>query len=481
MSEMILNRRSMIAGMMAAGAAPMIVNRGAHADSKPRNVLLIISDDHGLDTPSYGNPVIQTPHLEQLASEGVRFTNAFGTTASCSPSRSVILTGLHNHCNGTYGLTHREHNFRKLAEYRTLPFMLQQAGYRTGVIGKLHVAPEADYPFDYVGRIGTGGGRSVMRMGELAEEFFQESGDQPFFLLHGFVDPHRSRPPGDFGNENEYLGVEEVTYSPEDVIVPDYLPDIPETREELAEYYQSVTRMDAGVGAVMSALKRSGKADNTLVIYISDNGPAFPGAKASVTDGGLHLPMIVSAPGVEGGSVNHAMVSFTDLTPTILDWAGVAAPEEYPLHGRSMLPILGQSNPSGWDEVYFSHSFHEITMYYPSRGIRTPRFKYIHNLAHQLTHPLASDLYRSKTWQAILRDRLEYSGKRRVEDFLYRPEEELYHVEFDPAETKNLVNDPAYRAVLMHLRAKTVKFRQNTRDIWYTDRITHHADQLIEE
>src|SRR5262249_30996062 len=158
----------------------------------------------------------------------------------------------------------------------------------------------------------------------------------------------------------------------------------------------------------------------TLVIFLSDNGPPFPGAKTNVYDAGIHLPLIAYSPEEKKhGVVNGAMVSWIDVLPTILDWAGVKKPAV--LQGRSFLPILEEENPKGWDHVFASHTFHEVTMYYPMRAIRTRKFKYIRNLAHKLDYPFASDLYNSPTWQSILKSGEKMLGKRSVELYVHRP------------------------------------------------------------
>ena len=224
--------------------------------------------------------------------------------------------------------------------------------------------------------------------------------------------------------------------------------------------------MDQGIGLVLDELQKDGRLNDTLIIYISDNGMAFPGAKTCLYDPGIRLPMIVMSPTLTNrGGVNHAMTNYTNLVPTILDWTG-AKPPDYELHGKSFLPILNDENPEGWDEVNFSHTFHEITMYYPSRGIRTKKFKYINNLAHEIIFPFSTDLYASKTWQHILLNGDGYFGKRKVDAYLHRDAEELYDLEQDPNEIHNLAQNPQYQDTVESLRKKTMDFRRRTKDPW---------------
>jgi N-sulfoglucosamine sulfohydrolase len=308
-----------------------------------------------------------------------------------------------------------------------------------------------------------GGNRSVAVMAKKAREFITDCGDKPFLLVVGFSDPHRSA--RGFGNENTYPGVTETRYDPKDVVLPYFLPDALDARKDVADYYQSVSRLDQGVGFMLDALKQTKQTDNTLVIFLSDNGVPFPGAKTTLYDAGLNLPLIVSSPTQKRrGLTNAAMVSWIDVMPTVLDWAGAKAPPE--LQGRSVLPVLEQEKPGGWDVVYGSHQFHEITMYYPMRMIRTRTHKYIVNLAHPLEYPFASDLYGSPTWQGVLKRGDKALGQRPLADFLRRPREELYDLEKDPHELKNLAADPRQAKVLAELRGRLKEWQKKTKDPW---------------
>jgi len=439
-----------------------------------RNVVLLISDDQGRDVVgAYGNAVIKTPHQDRLAAEGVRFTNAFATVASCSPSRATIFTGMYQHANGQYGLAHATHNQHTFDNVEGLPRLLAKAGYRTAIIGKDHVKPLDVYGFRE--RIpGAQGNRGVAEMAAKAREIFAAKDERPFFLAIGYSDPHREGRGaersghgewGGFGNDRKYNGVESVKYQPSEVRVPAYLPDQPEVRRELAEYYEAVSRLDQGIGLVMKALRETGQLDNTLVIYLSDNGIPFAGAKTNLYDAGLHLPLIVRSPDqTRRGIVNNAMVSWVDIAPTILNWAGVPVPTG--VSGRSFLPILEEENPAGRNTIFGSHTMHEVTMYYPMRAIRTREYKLIWNVAHELEYPHADDLWHSPTWQGILRRKDGRMGRRTVEAYLRRPQYELYDVRRDADEITNLAADPKHGPVLMELRARLRKMMEETKDPW---------------
>ncbi len=447
----------------------------------PKNIVLFVVDDQGQDAGCYGNPIIQTPNLDQLAREGTRFDNAFCTTASCSASRSVILSGLQNHATGQYGHMHGYNNFHSHTRVRSLPVLLSEAGYRTASVGKYHVQPESVYHFDRYLKGNQGGSRNPVTMANISEAFIRENPEQPFFLYFCTSDPHRGGghaedlpyKPNLFGNNQNYEGVTEVRYKPSEVIVPPYLPDTPECRAELAQYYQSVSRIDQGLGRLIQILKEHDQYDNTLILYLSDNGIAFPGAKTTLYDPGMKLPLVVRSPNQrERGLATRAMVSWVDLTPTVLDFAGIQWEQlrhqnkPYRFHGRSFLKILSDSAPQGWNTVYASHTFHEITMYYPMRVIRTPSYKYILNLAHQLPYPFASDLYASPTWQGTIRSGAKKYGQRSIEAYLHRPRHELYNLEADPDEVVNLAEDPEFTQTLQSLQSQLKAYQEATKDPW---------------
>lgn len=440
-------------------------------DKNQPNIILFVSDDHGKDALGcYGNKIIKTPNFDQLAAEGVRFNNAYCTSASSTASRSVILTGLYGHATASYGHTHDYHHFSTYDTVKSLPVLLQQVGYSTARIGKYHVAPESVYYFE---NVLPANARSTYEMAMACDDVLKS--EKPFFLYFCTDDPHRSDPfswpdwthPNDFGNRTEgYPGIQTITYDPNDVIVPSFLPDTKECRAELAQYYQSVSRMDQGFGKLMSMLKATGKDKNTIVIYISDNGIAFPGAKTTVYEPGINLPCIIKDPTVNAkGAQNNAMISWVDLTPTILDMAHVDyKPTQF--HGHSFKNIIAEENPKGWNEMYASHTFHEVTMYYPMRVCRSGNYKLIWNIDWRQEYPFASDLWAASTWQGIYRNKIKKYGERKVKDFMFRQEFELYDLSTDPGEIKNLSTKRKYKEILDSMKAKLHKFQAETNDPW---------------
>ena len=433
----------------------------AHAQNKPKNVVLIIADDLGMQLGCYGDPTIKSPNIDGFAKKGVRFTKAYASVSSCSPSRASVFTGLYSHQNGMYGLQHPPHSQQCHAWVQGLPNLLRNAGYFTGLVGKFHVGPDASFNFHRLA-LNTKQ-RNVAFMAQQAKDFIKSADKKPFFLVVGYQDPHRAKE--GFGNEPYAADKDEVKYDPKKVVVPYHLPDCEAVRKDLADYYQSISRMDRGVGLLLEVLRELGQLEDTLIIFISDNGMPFPGAKTTLYNAGINLPMIFAGPGVPMGKTNNGLVSFTDLTPTILDWTKADGPK-YKLPGRSLLPILNDDNPKGWDTVYASHQFHEITMPYPMRAIVTAKYKLIVNLDHEKTYPEAADLWGSPSWQHIRKTGEKMLGQRSLTSYQRRPKEELYDLSSDPNELKNLASDPAHAAALTTLRQRLRAWQQETSDPW---------------
>lgn len=454
-----------------------------------KNVLLLVADDLGSQAGCYGGQA-RTPHLDGLAAEGVRFTKAFASTASCSGSRTTIYTGMHTHHNGQYGLASHRHHFQTFDHIESAPAIFSKHGYLTGIIGKVHVGPASVYPWQVREESHT---RDVAKISDRCIVFFDraKSEHRPFFLTVGFVDPHRDRSRSGFGNHQEYdERVKSLKVDPATVRVPEWLSDLPGTRQELASYYESIFRLDQGVGFILAGLDAAGLRDDTLVLFLSDNGPPFINSKTTLYDAGVNLPFILRVPSIPGtaGVTNPNMISYIDVLPTLLDYAGHWAENQarFPRVGRSFLPILAESRElPGWDHVYGSHTFHEVTNYWPTRYLRDRRFKYHCNIAHRLDFPFAADLYGSLSWEDV-RNQTEQPkriGQRALADFLLRPPEELYDLETDPNEVRNLAAEPEHRQTLERMRAQLEDWQLRTEDPWlYRDGVSlkfvqHHLDE----
>jgi N-sulfoglucosamine sulfohydrolase len=445
--------------LVAAVVVSAALSPPAFAQNAPKkNVILLVADDLGLQLGCYGDQQARTPNLDRLAGQGTRFTHGFASVASCSASRGTLLTGMPTHQCGQFGHAHAEHNVHTFRQIRSLPLLLNAAGYKTGVVGKLHVQPQTVYPFHVEAP-----GRNVVQIAEQVKTFLAGRDGKPFFLHVGFAEPHRAGK--GFGNDAKLAaGIPAVRFDPMAIVPPAFLPTNEDTRGEWAEYLQAVARLDHGVGLVLQELSSAGVLDDTLVIFLSDNGPPFQGAKTTLYDPGVHLPLIVRRPGANRVPTCSGLASWTDITPTILDWCDVPPPKGLP--GRSLLPGTGTERPAGWDVVFGSHQFHEITMYYPMRMVRTRTHKYILNLAHGLEVPHASDLWASATWQGVLRRGDRMFGVRTTAAYLNRPREELYDLTTDAHEVRNLATEPAAAEVLGQMRARCRAWQEATNDPW---------------
>ena len=475
-----------------------------------RNIVLFVTDDESPTLGCYGDPIAKTPFIDALAADGIRFNNAFATTASCSPSRSVILTGVHNHANGMYGL---QHHFHKFASYHnvielSLSHVLSENNYRTARIGKFHVAPEKVFPFDEEIKANR---RNPVLMAAACQDFIEAEDKKPFFLLFCPSDPHRSGAvnrrsdsvlkPNLFGNkpnQGQHFEINEVFYKPDEVPIPKFLPDTTETREELAQYYQSVSRIDQGLGRLIEILKKSGQYEKTLIVFTSDHGMAFAGAKTTVYDPGLRVPFIVRDPYTEDrGVVSDALISHVDIAPSLIEFAGCldvsenrpttwGDPDRYwreknedvddnrgggnrfrEFHGRSWMTLLRKPQTQHHEEIFASHTFHEIQMYYPMRVIRDRKYKLIWNIAHKLEFPFAADLWESSSWQKQYEQgaRAKY-GQKTIGQYLNRPEFELYDIVKDPHESINLALKAGYLEVLELYKDKLRESQDELSDPW---------------
>lgn len=430
-----------------------------------RNIVLIVTDNQNwFDLGCYGNQVVRTPHLDSLAAEGTRFRQAFATVASCSASRAVIFTGLLTHRNGQYAHTPAEHNQRLRDDVTTVFQRLADAGYRNALIGKTHIAPAEKYPLHFESKAGS---KDIGAMAGDASAFLNQDDPRPFFLAYCPGDPHPNGRDGVAWGapEKQSPGYRPVTYDPAVVQVPGFLPDTPEVREQIAAYYSQVTRADAGVGMLLDALQKSGHRDDTLVIFISDHGTSEPGAMGNQYEPGVRAPFLVRCPGRKEGLVSEALVAFTDITPTLLDWAGVADPDK-DTHGRSLLPILEDPAPAGWDEVVLSHVAHEIYSYYPMRTLRERRYKLIWNLTWGAEFPVPVDTFQRRLWAGIRERGDKMIGPRTVEQFLHRAKLELYDLEADPWEVENLAGKPEHAERVKAMSGRLVKRLEETEDPW---------------
>jgi N-sulfoglucosamine sulfohydrolase len=421
------------------------------------NILLIVSEDNGPELGCYGDPFVRTPQLDQLAAEGVRFERACVAQAGCSPSRASVLTGLYPHQHGQVGLA--TWGFRLYRDDTpNLVRSLKDAGYRTGLIGKLHVNPESAFPFDF-SRIPSGNfeRKNLGDYARYAATFFA-AGDGPFFLSVNYPDAH-----GPWLRQVDGLPADPL--DPEDVKpLPSFGVDTPQLRKAIANHYNCMMRLDSLVGDLLAELERAGKADTTLVVYIGDHGADMLRGKRTCYEGGLRIPLIARWPGhARAGQVRTELVSTIDLVPTFLAVAGATPIAGLP--GRSLVPLLAGEQPDWRTELFAEfHTHAAASNFYPQRSVRTDRYKLIENLLPGEVNPGVEFTFREfDTAPAAIA-----AGAAEVRD-AYRlmarpPRYELYDLETDPHEFRTLADDPDHRVTRDELAKALAAWRQETAD-----------------
>ena len=453
---------------VALAAYCVLIISSVQAASQP-NVLLITADDLGLQLSCYGDPIAQTPNLDRLAAQSVRFRTAYVSQASCSPSRSTMFTGLYPHGNGQYGLANAGVGFRLhegLVD-RLLPNVLNRAGYRTGIIGKLHVNPENRFQFDKRYREGFGS-RDVRLQVDFAREFIDSGSNQPWFLMFNLFDPHVARDRKPDGSRGPQYFPDQKDGLPQATLTADDVPpwpwqgiDTPQQRKKIAGYYTCVHRIDAAIGMLMKVLEETEQKEDTLIIFLGDHGPPFTRGKTSCYEAGLRVPFIVRWPRVSVPHVSRRLVGSVDIYPTILDAGGIEIPAG--LHGRSLRRILKPGDADWRETLAAEFHFHGASPFFPRRAITDGRYKLIHNLrAGQLSAANSIDGDNAWTW-AQQRSTSDLA-RQAMERLANPPEWELYDLEKDPVEFHNLAGDPSIEAIEKRLKESLEAWQEETAD-----------------
>jgi N-sulfoglucosamine sulfohydrolase len=428
------------------------------AETRPNIVLAIADDWSWPHAGAYGDRAVRTPVFDRFAAQGVRFGRAYCASPSCTPSRGAILTGQAVHRLEQGG---NLWSFlpRKFACY---PDLLEAAGYHVGLTGKGWGPGTLE-----------GSGRTRNPAGPESpgfETFLRTVPEgKPFCYWFGSTDPHRPYEKGAGLRSGMTL---------EEVVVPPSLPDTPEVRGDLLDYYFEVQRFDRAVGEILKLLEATGRAENTLVVVTSDNGMPFPRAKANVYDVGTHMPLAIRWPArFGGGRTVDAFVSLADLAPTILEAAGLRPPPE--MTGRSLLGLLKGEDATERDRVFVERERHANVragdLSYPMRAVRTRQFLYIRNLRPdrwpagdpqmwQEVGPFG-DVDGSPTKDFILGHRTDPKIAPYFRLALARrPAEELYDLAKDPGELTDVATRSEYTEAKRTLRADLDRWMTETAD-----------------
>lgn len=429
--------------------------------ASPPNVLLIHCHDLGRHLGCYGID-LETPNVDRLAEDGAQFANHFATAPQCSPSRGSLFTGCYPHVHGLMGLAHTEW---ELDTQRTLPYLLSEQGYETHLFGLQHIS-ESPEDLGY-GQIHTAGRlsanvspelHSVNRANDVADivsQYLNSGLESPFFASVGFFEAHRLETEEADEEEGDVLygfGDRYDADDPDEIEVPGYLPDEPGIREDLAAMRGMVYALDDAMGTVLDAIDSANLEDETLVLFTTEHGIAFPRAKGTCYDPGIEAFLLARYPPlIDGGTVHEHLVSNVDIMPTLFDLITDEIPDG--VDGHSFLPLLED------DQVYSPREtvFAEITWhdtYNPIRAVRTERFKYIRNFSHHPRVYLPNDVYASKAGREV---RGRYNRPSRVY-------EELYDLELDPYEQENMADEEAYAQVCAKLESALRTWMHETDD-----------------
>lgn len=413
----------------------------ARGDERPNIVLIIVDDISWNDLGCYGHPTLRTPHLDALAAQGMRFTQAYLTTSSCSPSRCSIITGRYPHNTGAPEL-HTD-----LPEGQVLfPKLLKEAGYYTVLSGKHHMGDYASTAFAEISP-GKGPGREE----DWVEILKNRPKGKPFFCWFASTDAHRRWQLDDAAPK----------YDPEDVVVPPYLIDDLATREDLTGYYHEVSRTDAYVGRVVAELKRQRIFDNTLVWYISDNGRPLPRCKTRLYDSGIKTPMIVSWPRQLRPAVTDSLVSAIDIAPTCLEVGG--GEQDPRMQGVSMLPLLKNPRATVREVAFAEHNWHVYRNH--ERMVRFGDYLYIRNNFPEQAN-LCREAFIGGAGESLFA--AHRAGELKpVQQMVFRkpcPAEELFHVPSDPHQLNDLADAAEHAEALACARHLLAEWTEATGD-----------------
>ncbi len=417
------------------------------AGERPNFVFIIADDVSADDLGCFGNAAIETPNLDALAAEGMAFDRAYLTTSSCSPTRCSIITGRYPHNTGAPEL-----HMPLPAGQFMFPQALREAGYYTELSGKNHMGLAVKSAFDKITHPTGMGGEA-----RWIDRLRSRPRDKPFFMWLAAVDAHR-----DWQRNNA-----DSLYDPANVVVPPYLVDGPVTRQDIADFYHEITRLDRFVGKVREELERQGVAENTYIIFTADNGRPFPRCKTRLYDSGTKTPLIVWRPGTIGPARTESLVSAIDIAPTVLELAGVAIDPR--VQGVSFAPILADPTATTRDYAFAEHNWHVGQAH--ERSVRFGDWLYIRNSRPDLqslcveSGPSVSA--GKELWDAQAAGRL---SEHQQDVFLKRrPVEEFYNVKDDPHQLRNLAENPLVARVnesdtLAHLRQALDRWTEETGD-----------------
>ena len=442
-----IDRRELLGGAAALGLAAACAPRESTTSAvRPKSVLVLLADDlSARDLGCYGCADARTPAIDRLAREGALFAHAYTSVGVCQPSRSSLYTGLYPHRHGAMGFGAIR------GDVATWPELLRERGVFTALVGKLDVDPLEKFPFDHLLKAVDMPSRREPALWEThARDIFARAAGRPFAAVLGLSDPHRPFDEDDTPRVTD----------PASVRVPRSLWDTDGTRAEYARYLDCIARLDRTVERVLVALRESGRADDTLVVFAADNGASFPFAKSTLYEPGVRMPLLVHGPGVLPGTRDE-FVSLLDVLPTALELAGASVPV---LDGRSLAPTLFEARSLGRASFVTMQTENNREQARPARALHTARFAYIRNLGPEMA-TVSNVVGHSQTWESgKVAARTDAAIAARMKAYLYRPKDELYDLESDPEQLVNLAEEPAHAQRTADMRAQLRRWMEENAD-----------------
>ena len=420
----------------------LLVSVGWLQAQSPPNVLVIMADDCTFnDLPAYGGQNAKTPHIDKLAREGLLFRRAYLSEAMCQPCRAELFSGQYPTRNGCAWNHSASRN-----SVTSMPHHLGPLGYRVGLAGKVHVKPKKVFPFEEIDGFDSNCVRNPTRPHQLSgiSEFIGRDQQKPFCLVVALVEPHVPWVMGDASQ-----------YPPATIKLPPNLADTPRTRQDFSAYLAEITYMDGQVGEILKVLEESGKANDTLVLFTSEQGSQFPGCKWTNWDTGIHTGLIARWPEIiEGGRTTDAVVQYADILPTLLTLAGGDCNEK-PYDGRSFAGVLRGEETSHRQYAYGLHNNIPEGPRYPIRTVTDGEWRYIRNLLPEeiyiekhLMGIKGTGALNNPYWATWVRDSWNNPHTYKVvRRYMRRPAEQLYHTAEDPYEMSNLAGTPEFSEI----------------------------------
>jgi len=433
-----------------------------HAADKPNIVLLLADDMTWSDGEPYGSNNVPTPNIRKLADAGMRFDNMFTSTAMCAPARQMLYTGLFPIRSGAF-----PNHSQVRPGVKSMVHHLSALGYTVSLEGKRHFGPPASFPFE----------KRTLRQALLVK-------DQPFCHIFAADDPHKPWTTGDAS-----------AFDPEKILVPPYLIDTPATRRQLCKYYAEITHLDHTLGTLMEQLDAAGVADNTILMFNSEQGMTLPfGGKWTCYDTGLKTAFIVRWPGtVKPGSATGALTQTVDILPTLVEIAGgdpaaidtgcADADGSRGFDGRSLLAVLKGESANFRDHVFGVQTTRGIIngTVYPIRSVRDARYKYIRNLHHENTfqnvYTEGGKYHKEFFLPLVTAAENSPETKARLDFFQRRPADELYDLEKDPHELHSLAGLPKLDDVRARLGRRLDEWMRQQRDRGIETEITANVPE----